>query len=506
MRQWPATDSVRRPVPRPRASQSDLMTESVIAPRSRSRSGSRSSARSRPRSAAAAGEAAAKTAVKAAPAPGGDPARAELTLDLFGDPVLEPGERASVAVRDEAVAQASAETSSAADDAAAGRQATLDGFEAIEMAEAATATGRVEAGDVADSDVSDATRAAAPGEMQASGHDEAAQGAGASVVDGRAATSGNAHEVGEVAAKVVDARVSDVESVAAVEARAATGAASGAGSAPALGEHAFEPADAKTNVDGTEDAAAVAPIDEAATAGPAVKSAAVRSAADNLKERRSSSGAKRRTTPRDTTARSGPVPTTAEAASLPSESSPAPETVPVAEHPAEPQSPQSPTAAVQRDAGRPAAAAASPSAPSVTSAAAFVTKPSAEQAGPTFDPETQLRPLSDRVAALQADVAGLTRAADREMRRVNRLLLALAVVVLAGLVALVMQTRQIAHLKQDVAARQLRIDRLAADLSTQQATLMTLEEHHEALLSQVDRLQRNASREAAAAKRARRTH
>lgn len=502
MRQWPATDSVRRPVPRPRASQSDLMTESVIAPRSRSRSGSRSSARSRPRSAAAAGEAAAKTAVKAAPAPGGDPARAELTLDLFGDPVLEPGERASVAVRDEAVAQASAETSSAADDAAAGRQATLDGFEAIEMAEAATATGRVEAGeagDVADSDVSDARRAAAPGEMQASGHDEAAQGGGASVVDGMAATSGNAHEVGEVAAKVVDARVSDAESVAAVEARAATEA----GSASDLGEHAFEPADATAKVDGTEDAAAVAPIDEAATAGPAVKSAAARSAADNVKERRSSSGAKRRTTPRDTTARSGPVPTIAEAASLSTESNPAPETVPIAERPAAPQSTQPPTAVLPRDAGRPAAAAASPSAPS---AAAFVTKPSAEQAGPTFDPETQLRPLSDRVAALQAEVAGLTRAADREMRRVNRLLLALAVVVLAGLVALVMQTRQIAHLKQDVAARQLRIDRLAADLSTQQATLMTLEEHHEALLSQVDRLQRNASREAAAAKRARRTH
>ncbi|MGK8209435.1 flagellar hook-length control protein FliK [Burkholderia cenocepacia] len=481
------------------------MTESVIAPRSRSRSGSRSSARSRPRSAAAAGEAAAKTAVKAAPAPGGDPARAEQTLDLFGDPVLEPGERASVAVRDEAVAEASAETSSAADDAAAGRQATLDGFEAIEMAEAATATGRVEAGeagDVADSDVSDARRAAAPGEMQASGHDEAAQSGGASVVDGMAATSGNAHEVGEVAAKVVDARVSDAESVAVVEARAATGA----GSASDLGEHAFEPADATAKVDGPDDAAAVAPIDEAATAGPAVKSGAARSAADNVKERRSSSGAKRRTTPRDTTARSGPVPTTAEAASLSTESNPAPETVPVAERPAAPQSSQPPTAAVQRDAGRPAAAAASPSAPPVTSAAAFVTKPSAEQAGPTFDPETQLRPLSDRVAALQAEVAGLTRAADREMRRVNRLLLALAVVVLAGLVALVMQTRQIAHLKQDVAARQLRIDRLAADLSTQQATLMTLEEHHEALLSQVDRLQRNASREAAAAKRARRTH
>ena len=144
----------------------------------------------------------------------------------------------------------------------------------------------------------------------------------------------------------------------------------------------------------------------------------------------------------------------------------------------------------------------------MASAASFVTKPSAERAqpaAPTFDPDTHLRPLTDRLAALQADVDGLTHAADREMRRINRLLLALAVVVLAGLVALVMQTRQIAHLKQDVATKQQRIDRLTADLSTQQATLMTLEEHHEALLSQVDRLQRNANREAAVAKRARRT-
>ena len=78
-------------------------------------------------------------------------------------------------------------------------------------------------------------------------------------------------------------------------------------------------------------------------------------------------------------------------------------------------------------------------------------------------------------------------------------------VVFAALVTLVLQTRQVANLKQELDARQQRVDRLAADLSTQQATLMTLAEHHEALLSQVDRLQRNANREAAAAKRARRT-
>ena len=56
-------------------------------------------------------------------APAGDASRDEQTLDLFGDPVLEPGERVPAAVRDEAGAQADV-----ADDVASGRQAALDGF------------------------------------------------------------------------------------------------------------------------------------------------------------------------------------------------------------------------------------------------------------------------------------------------------------------------------------------------------------------------------------------
>ncbi|WP_254217779.1 hypothetical protein [Burkholderia multivorans] len=124
-----------------------------------------------------------------------------------------------------------------------------------------------------------------------------------------------------------------------------------------------------------------------------------------------------------------------------------------------------------------------------------MTKPSIDTS-PTA-PDTRGLVSSHRLAALQADVTRLTHSADREKRRVNRLLLALAIVVLATLVALIMQTRQIAHLKQDAAAQQLRIDRLAADLSTQQASVMTLQEHHEALLSQVDRLQRAVSRDTA---------
>ncbi|MDR8917087.1 hypothetical protein FEP54_02558 [Burkholderia multivorans] len=169
-----------------------------------------------------------------------------------------------------------------------------------------------------------------------------------------------------------------------------------------------------------------------------------------------------------------------------------PATTVAATAPADPQS----ASDTRSSAERPADGSATPA-----SAATFVTKPSIDTS-PTA-PDTRGLVSSDRLAALQADVTRLTHSVDREKRRVNRLLLALAIVVLATLVALIMQTRQIAHLKQDAAAQQLRIDRLAADLSTQQASVMTLQEHHEALLSQVDRLQRAVSRDTAA-KRVRR--
>jgi len=249
-------------------------------------------------------------------------------------------------------------------------------------------------------------------------------------------------------------------------------------------------------------------------AAPVTHDEAARTRGEITKGRRASSGGRRRAAAgrRDPAA----VASAREAAtdgagpeSTPAHGTPSAEPQTTAE-PAEPAiAAVTAIAASPRDAARATAAPASPVVQSVASAASFVTKPSADRAQPgasDFDPDVHLRPLSDRLATLQAETAGLKQAADREMRRVNRLLLALAVVVLAGLVALVLQTRQIAHLKQDLEARQQRIDRLAADLSTQQATLMTLAERHEAMLSQVDRLQRNANREAAAAKRVRRTH
>ena len=114
------------------------VTESVSSPRSRS---NRSSARSRPRSAAAAGSTSARATVRSGNAPAGDASRDERTLDLFGDPVLEPGERVPAAARDEAGAQAEAAVD-VADDVASGRQAALDGFSAPDGLAAA---GHVEA-------------------------------------------------------------------------------------------------------------------------------------------------------------------------------------------------------------------------------------------------------------------------------------------------------------------------------------------------------------------------
>lgn len=403
------------------------------------------------RSAAAAGDTFARTTARPDSASGGDASRDALTLDLFGDPVLEPVERAPVASRDEVVEETDAATG-AAEDAAAGMQATLDGFSAPE---GATAVGPAETGRAVPAD-----------------------GAGEAAIADRLPAADGA------ATKADDAPLVDAAAMAAIERHAAGGEVA----APVL----------------------------AATAGAtAVKSRGGRPPGDAVKERRASFGGRRRAAAGASEAvapmRSEPVATHVDTVpeateSKPSAAAAAPIGVQTPGRPAQPAIAMQ--AAPPRDAAPQPDTRPSPVAQPVASAASFVTRPSSERtqpAAPAFDPDTHLRPLTDRLAALQSDVDGLTGSADREMRRVNRLLLALAVVVLAGLVALVLQTRQIAHLKQDVAAKQQRIDRLAADLSTQQATLMTLEEHHEALLSQVDRLQRNANRDAAVAKRGRRT-
>ncbi|MDN7631943.1 flagellar hook-length control protein FliK [Burkholderia cepacia] len=465
------------------------MTESVSSPRSRSRS-NRSSARSRQRSAAAAGSTSARATARSGSAPAADASRDERTLDLFGDPVFEPGERAPVAVRDEAGAQADA-AADIADDVASGRQPALDGFGAREGAGAAAHAEAVEGA------VTPEVATVAHGVSVPQGEEVA----DADIVPASGAVAMKAVDIplaGDIATKFADVPAADAVTMAATRLQAADDTAPKVAEAQAAGGE----------------------VEQAVVAAAAVKSREGRSSGDAVKERRASSGGKRRAAAgaSDATAeQSAPVVTSVDTARAAAGASPAPDAVSIVE----PQASAEPTKPViaanpanpaniakAADAAPHPDTTVSPATQPMASAASFVTKPSVERAqpaAPVFDPDTHLRPLTDRLAALQADVDGLTRTADREMRRVNRLLLALAVVVLAGLVALVLQTRQIAHLKQDVATKQQRIDRLAADLSTQQATLMTLEEHHEALLSQVDRLQRNANREAAVAKRAHRT-
>jgi len=381
-----------------------------------------------------------------------------------------------VAARDEASVEADA--AAGFDD---GRQATLDGFIPPADMDAAVAS-HAEAEGTATTDVAVEAVSTPDRDMAANVDGASAEGLATKPADSPASDGGVTQR---------DAPVVDGTANAATKLQIADGAA----------------------VQAAESQAADGEIAKPAVEAAVVKSREGKSPGDTVKERRPSSGGKRRAAAganEATATQAAPVPTSIDAKPAAVDSNPPP----VVAAPVEPQTPArplepaiAPHSAKPGDAARQSDASPSPVTQPVASAATFVTKPSSERtqpAAPAFDPDTHLRPLTDRLAALQSDVDGLTRSADREMRRVNRLLLALAVVVLAGLVALVLQTRQIAHLKQDVATKQQRIDRLAADLSTQQATLMTLEEHHEALLSQVDRLQRNANREAAVAKRGRR--
>ncbi|WP_186126333.1 hypothetical protein [Burkholderia gladioli] len=135
-------------------------------------------------------------------------------------------------------------------------------------------------------------------------------------------------------------------------------------------------------------------------------------------------------------------------------------------------------------------------------------------AAPAIDIEAQLRPLNERLRATQAEGAELRRQADREMRRVNRLLLALAVVLVIVIVALGLQTAALSSAHRDAAelqGLQQRVDRLTALQETQQADLAAAQQRADELGAQVQRLTNRlavASRQqpaaAAAARRERR--
>ncbi|MBU9676831.1 hypothetical protein KTF37_08185 [Burkholderia multivorans] len=477
------------------------MTESVTTPRSRSRS-DRSSTRARERSAAAA-----RSVTTAAAQPervaAGDATRDERTLDLFGDPVLAPHDDVSASGPssrdDDARVSASAQERGEDSEGDSARQATLDGFDAEAavagageaiaptiatvheedrdgvMADAQTTAVHFSDGVAPDETVAKTTEpipAAEAGANDAAANrdvDAPAAHAGTRVLDDVAAS-------GVAATRVADAAARNDES------------SSDAGNAAPLGDvHESAHRNPASVVDDAPVAEAIAPtiaeagvaaVSAAADAIPSTQRAEI--AADAT---RATPAARRRSEPSAPKARRAASASARRAKDdVPEE----PAATVAATAPADPH----PASDKRSSAERPTDGPATPA-----SAATFVTKPSIDTSPAA--PDARGLVSSDRLAALQADVTRLTQAADREKRRVNRLLLALAIVVLATLVALIMQTRRIAHLKQDAAAQQLRIDRLAADLSTQQASVMTLQEHHEALLSQVDRLQRAVSRDTA---------
>ncbi|MGU7783627.1 flagellar hook-length control protein FliK [Burkholderia sp. PU8-34] len=430
------------------------MTESVATPRSNS---SRPSSKSRRRAAAAADRAPAHAVAQ----PGGDvkaadAQRDERTLDLFGEPVIEIRERVPGTVRDVAAAEAVTVA-----DARVDGQATLDGFDAAGEAGAISVAVEVGTAEVLSGTEGDGVDAFGHMTEKAAGGSEANGGA----VDAAARKT--------------------LAGAAAIEAAQTEAARIELAQTNAARTELAQPKFTQTELAQAELAQAEAaprqiePIAAMATDVAAVGAAATEAA----------SGEDQPSAAKAVSQSIDPTGTRAESRSA------------------------EPGLAGAGDPEQPAAPATSSASQPVASAAAFVTKPSSDRAeppaaapgaSPSLDPDALVRPLSDRIAALQTETAALTRAADREMRRVNRLLLALAVVVLAGLVALVLQTIQIAGLKRDAIAQQQRTDRLVADLSTQQATLMTLEQHNEALLAQVDRLARSVNRQTASVKHVRR--
>ncbi|MBU9555118.1 hypothetical protein [Burkholderia multivorans] len=477
------------------------MTESVTTPRSRSRS-DRSSTRARQRSAAAARSVMA-AAAQPERAAAGDAARDERTLDLFGDPVLEPHDDGSASGPssrdDDARVSASAQERGGDSEGDSARQATLDGFEA----EAAVAgAGEAIAPTIAavheedrDGVMADAQTTAvhfsdgvAPDETVAK-TTEPIPAAEARANDAAANRDVDAPAAHASTRLLDDVAASDVAAtrVADTAARNDEGAPNADNVTPAGDTHESAQRNPASVVDDAPVAKAIAPaITEAGVAAASAAADAIPStqraeiAADAT---RATPAARRRSEP------SAPKARRAASASARRAKDDVPEE-PAATVAATAPADSQPASDKRSSVERPADGSAAPA-----SAATFVTKPSIDTSPAA--PDARGLVSSDRLAALQADVTRLTHSADREKRRVNRLLLALAIVVLATLVALIMQTRQIARLKQDAAAQQLRIDRLAADLSTQQASVMTLQEHHEALLSQVDRLQRAVSRDTA---------
>lgn len=479
------------------------MTDFAASPRTRS---SRSSpARRRPRAAAASGPGQSRAAARPGrDAAAGDASRDEHTLDLFGTAFEEN------ARTDEAAAGVAVDET--AHDAA---RVQARGFGGLDR------PGRgagADAGANADADARGA-RAAAHAPEPAGEQADLLSGFGESPAADRQDAQRNADGR-------VDAEAADGERSRAVKAdeRLKEGVSQGVNAEASAGEHAAAgsagPAIIRRDASApgaSEPAAAKSGVDEATAARPPRARRASARRADGGKQA-AERGARRSRTAEDAISKSAGVDggalggeaaggQAAENRAVPADtvrdSSPAPvarRDAAVRGRPAEARALPAAADRAPVNAAQPHPRSANPS-PALLPAAAAQAATSAASA----DSDAQLRPLADRIRALQSETIDLRRAADAQMRRVNRLLLALAVVLLAAIVAWIVQAVQLSRQRDQFAAMQQRIDRLVAAQATQGATIATLSQRQDEVGAQVDRLTSRLSSAAVPAKRAHRT-
>ncbi|WP_183071164.1 hypothetical protein [Burkholderia mallei] len=484
------------------------MTDFAASPRTRS---SRSSpARRRPRAAAASGPGQSRAAARPGrDAAAGDASRDEHTLDLFGTAFEEN------ARTDEAAAGVAVDET--AHDAARVQARGFGGLDRPGRGAGADA----DAGAGADADASadaDArgARAAAHAPEPAGEQADLLSGFGESPAADRQDAQRNADGR-------VDAEAADGERSRAVKAdeRLNEGVSQGVNAEASAGEHAAAgPAIIRRGAsapDASEPAAAKSGVDEATAARPPRARRASARRADGGKQAaergarrgRAAEGAISKSAGADGGALGGEAAggQAAENRAVPADtvrdSSPAPvarRDAAVRGRPAEARALPAAADRAPVNAAQPHPRSANPS-PALLPAAAAQAATSAASA----DSDAQLRPLADRIRALQSETIDLRRAADAQMRRVNRLLLALAVVLLAAIVAWIVQAVQLSRQRDQFAAIQQRIDRLVAAQATQGATIATLSQRQDEVGAQVDRLTSRLSSAAVPAKRAHRT-
>ncbi|WP_202405831.1 hypothetical protein [Burkholderia pseudomallei] len=501
------------------------MTDFAASPRTRS---SRSSpARRRPRAAAASGPGQSRAAARPGrDAAAGDASRDEHTLDLFGTAFEEN------ARTDEAAAGVAVDET--AHDAARVQARGFGGLDRPRR-DAGASAGGAGAGADADADANanananadanaDADADADARGARAAAHAPEPAGEQADLLSGFGESpAADRQDAQRNADGRVDAEAADGERSRAVKAdeRLNEGVSQGVNAEASAGEHAAAgPAIIRRGAsapEASEPAAAKSGVDEATAARPPRARRASARRADGGKQA-AERGARRSRTAEDAISKSAGVDGGALGGEAAGGQAAGNRAVP-----ADTVRDSSPAPVARRDAavrGRPAEARALPAAadrapvnaaqphprsanpsPALLPAAAAQAATSAASA----DSDAQLRPLADRIRALQSETIDLRRAADAQMRRVNRLLLALAVVLLAAIVAWIVQAVQLSRQRDQFAAMQQRIDRLVAAQATQGATIATLSQRQDEVGAQVERLTSRLSSAAVPAKRAHRT-